>query len=225
GPDWKGETPAGIKKVFRSTTQFALAGYRTQLFNPEDMPNVIKVQSGYKVQPLSAYLKQPAPPAPPAVNFPKIDKEMVKTGFFDYLDFALQFAPPGPEEKDIRAKLARIGIGPGKTVDFKDLSLEHKVEVGLGMKDGDAKIDQYLLAGQKGINGWKVGSWFGDRDFFHGTWCLRAAGAKGGIYGNAATEATYPITKTLANGDELDASKHDYTLTFARDKFPPVNAF
>ena len=35
GPDWKGETPAGIKKVFTSTTPFALAVYRTQLFNPE----------------------------------------------------------------------------------------------------------------------------------------------------------------------------------------------
>jgi len=45
GPDWKGETPAGIKKVFSSSTQFFLAGYRTQLFNPQDMPNVIKVQA------------------------------------------------------------------------------------------------------------------------------------------------------------------------------------
>jgi hypothetical protein len=36
GPDWKGATPAGIKKVFRSSTQFAVAGYRTQLFNPDD---------------------------------------------------------------------------------------------------------------------------------------------------------------------------------------------
>jgi hypothetical protein len=225
GPDWKGETPAGIKKVFRSTTQFALAGYRTQLFNPADMPNVIKVQAGYKVQPLSAYLKQPAPAAAPAVNFPKIDKEMVKTNFFEYLDFALQFAPPGPEEKEIRAKLARIGIGAGKTFDFKDLSLEHKAEVALSMKDGDAKIDQYLVAGQKIINGWKVGSFFGDRDFFHGNWLLRAAGTKAGIYGNDAIEATYPITKTLANGEELDGSKHNYTLTFAKDQFPPVNAF
>jgi hypothetical protein len=225
GPDWKGETPAGIKKVFRSTTQFALAGYRTQLFGPADMPNVVKVQAGYKAQPLSAYLKQPAPPALPAVNFPKIDKEMVKTNFFDYLDFALQFAPPGPEETEIRAKLARIGIGAGKTFDFKDLSLEHKAEVALGMKEGDSKIDQYLLAGEKVINGWKVGAYFGDRDFFRGNWLLRAAGAKGGIYGNDAIEATYPITKTLANGEELDGSKHNYTLTFAKDQFPPVNAF
>ena len=43
GPDWKGATPPGIKKVFRSTTQFSLAAYRTQLFDPSDMPNVVKI--------------------------------------------------------------------------------------------------------------------------------------------------------------------------------------
>jgi hypothetical protein len=225
GPDWKGETPAGIKKVFRSTTQFAVAGYRTQLFDPADLPNVVKVQAGYKAQPLSSYLKQPPPPAAPPVNFPKIDKEMVKTNFFQYLDFALQYAPPGPEEKDIRAKLARIGVGPGKTFDFKDLSLEHKAEVGLAMKEGDAKVDKYLESGQKNINGWKVGSLFGDAAFYNGDWLKRAAAAKGGIYGNDAVEAVYPMTKTLADGDVLDASKHNYTLTFSKDQFPPVNAF
>src|SRR4051812_25328055 len=29
GPDWKGETPTGIKKVFRSTTPFTFAAIRT----------------------------------------------------------------------------------------------------------------------------------------------------------------------------------------------------
>jgi hypothetical protein len=225
GPDWKGETPPGIKKVFRSSTQFSAVAYRTQLFNPEDMPNVVKIQAGYKVQPLSQYLKKPAPPASPAVDFPKINKEMVKTGFFDYLAFALQFAPAGPEEKEIREKLARVGIGPGKTLDFKNLSPEQKVQVGLGMKDGEAKIEQYLESGQKNINGWKVGSLFGDRAFYNGDWLRRAAAAQGGIYGNDAVEAMYPMTKTLADGEVLDGSKHNYTLTFAPDQFPPVNAF
>jgi hypothetical protein len=159
------------------------------------------------------------------VAFPKIDKEMVKTNFFEYLDFSLQFAPAGPEEKEIRTKLASIGVGPGKTFDFKDLPLAHKVEIGLGMKDGEAKVDKYLSDEQKVINGWKISALFGDRAFFHGDWLLRAAGAKGGIYGNIAEEATYPFTKTLPNGEALDGSKHNYTLTFAAGHFPPVNAF
>ena len=62
GPDWKGATPPGIKKVFRSSTQFSLAGYRTQLFSSDDLDGVKKVQAGYKAQTLSSYLKQPAPP-------------------------------------------------------------------------------------------------------------------------------------------------------------------
>ena len=225
GPNWKGETPAGIKKVFRSSTQQSIAIYRTQLFNPADMPNVVKIQASYKVRPLSAFLKQPAPPAPPAIDFPKIDKDLVKTKFFEYLDFVLKFAPAGPEEKEIRTKLARIGIGPGKAFDFKDLSAEHKAGVVLGMKEGESKIEKYVESGQKIINGWKIGSLFGDRSFFNGNWLLRAAGAKAGIYGNDPIEATYPMTKTLANGEELDGSKHDYTLTFPAGQLPPVNAF
>ncbi|HMK36144.1 MAG TPA: DUF1254 domain-containing protein [Desulfomonilaceae bacterium] len=225
GPDWKGETPSGIKKVFRSSTQFSAAAYRTQLFNPEDMPNVVKVQSGYKVQPLSAYLKQPAPPTAPAVNFPKIDKELAKTNFFEYLDFALQFAPAGPEEKEIRAKLAKIGVGPGKTFNFKDLDLKQKLEFGLGMREGEKKVEEKVANLGKEINGWRVSSAFGDRDFYHGDWLLRAAAAKAGIYGNDGIEAMYPMTRNDAEGQPLDGSKHNYTLTFAAGQFPPVKAF
>lgn len=225
GPGWKGETPPGISKVFQSSTQFSIAIFRTQLFNPGDIQNVIDIQAGYKAQPLSAFLGQPAPPAAPAIDFPKIDTEMVKTGFFDYLDFALQFAPAGPEEAEIRAKLASIGVGPGKTFDFKDLSPEHKAEIGLGMKAGEAKIEKYLADGIKEINGWKVSSFFGDRAFFNGDWLKRAAGAKAGIFGNDAVEAMYPMATLYSDGQPLDCSKHNYTLTFPAGQFPPVNAF
>ena len=65
GPDWKGETPANVKKTFRSSSQHSLAIFRTQLFNPADIDNVAKVQDGYKARPLSEFLNQPAPPGRP----------------------------------------------------------------------------------------------------------------------------------------------------------------
>ena len=70
GPDWQGVTPPGIEKVLRCETQFSLVIYRTQLFNPADMENVKKIQAGYQVQPLSAFLGKPAPPAAPEIKWP-----------------------------------------------------------------------------------------------------------------------------------------------------------
>ena len=163
GPDWKGEMPAGIKKMFRSTTQFGLTAYRTQLLDATDMPNVVKVQAGYKAQPLSAYLKQPAAPA---ISFPKIDKELARSNFFEYLDFALQFAPAGSEEKAIRAKLAGIGIGAGKPFDVKSLPPDHKAALAMGMKAGDEKVKASIKNLGAKINGWNVASITGDRVFF-----------------------------------------------------------
>jgi hypothetical protein len=225
GPDWKGEMPAGIKKVYASTTPFALILFRTQLFNAADMPNVQKIQAGYKVQPLSAFLKQPAPPAPPKIDFVPATTAGIKANFFEYLSAALEFVPPSPETTEIRARLASIGVGPGKTFEFKDLSLEHKAAVLLGMKDGDDQVDKFLASGNKNINGWNVGAFFGDSQFFKGDWLMRAAAAKGGLYGNDAAEAMYPYTRTDASGETLDGSKHNYTITFPAGQLPPVNAF
>jgi hypothetical protein len=225
GPDWKGEKPAGIKKVFTSTTPFSVAGYRTQLFNAADMPNVVKVQAGYKAQPLSAFLQQPTPPAAPKIDFLPATTAGIQANYFQYLDAALQFVPSAPEEKEIRAKLAKIGIGSGKPFDFKSLSAEQKEAFMLGMKSGDEKVDKFLASGVKNVNGWNIGSFFGDRDFFKGNWLMRAAAAKGGLYGNDAVEATYPFTRVDATGEKLDGSKHNYTLTFPAGQLPPVNAF
>src|SRR5882757_5722464 len=62
GPTWKGQKPAGIERVIQSETDFAFVLYRTQLFDPSDIDNVKKIQAGYKVQTLSAFLGRPAPP-------------------------------------------------------------------------------------------------------------------------------------------------------------------
>ena len=225
GPDWKGATPPGIKKVFQSSTQLSIVIFRTQLFNPGDIDNVKKVQAGYKMQPLSTYLKQPTTTAATAIDFPKIDKELVKTNFFEYLDFALQFAPVRENEKEIRAALAKIGVGPGKTFNFKDLPLEQKLEVGLGMKEGEKKVEEGVAKAGKTINGWQVSALPGDSTHYNGDWLKRAVASKAGIYGNNPAEATYPLTRVDGDGQTLDGSKHNYTLTFTPGQEPPVNAF
>ncbi|MDM0065309.1 DUF1254 domain-containing protein [Variovorax sp. J31P207] len=225
GPGWKGATPPGIKKVFNSTTPFALTLIRTQLFNPADMPNVEKVQAGYRIQPLSAFLSQPAPPPAPKIDFVPATTAGIKANYFEYLSAALQYVPPSAEDKEIRAKLASIGVGPGRTFEFKDLSIEHKGAVLLGMKAGDEQVDKFLASGMKKINGWNVGAFFGDQAFYKADWLMRAGAAKGGLYGNDAVEAMYPYTRTDGAGQTLDTSKHNYTLTFPAGKLPPVNAF
>jgi hypothetical protein len=225
GPDWSGTTPPGIRQVFKSSTQFSLAIFRTQLFGPDDMPNVQKVQSGYRVQPLSAYLGQSAPPAAPSIDFPPIDKSLVMTNFLQFLDFALQFAPAGPEEAAIRARLAQLGIGAGKAFSVDDLSPEQRTAVALGLKQGARKVNEAVDQISRKVNGWNVGSPFGDRAFYHGDWLRRAAAAQSGIYGNSAAEAVYPMAKSDADGEPLDGSQHAYTLTLPAGQLPPVNAF
>ncbi len=225
GPNWHGEVPPGIKQVFRSETQFSLVIYRTQLFNPADMDNVIKIQAGYIVQPLSEYLKQPAPPAVPPISFPPFTENAFKVEFPAYLDFLLQFCPEVPQEKALRDRFASIGIGPGKKFNFKDLDAGHKLEVGLGIKEGYDKIQVQRNAIGKEINGWRVGAAFGNRAFYNGDYLLRAAAALAGIYGNDAVEAMYPMAITDVTGAKLDGSKHNYTLTFPAEQLPPVNAF
>lgn len=225
GPGWDGEKPEGIEKVFHSTTPFGLTIFRTQLFNADDMPNVIEVQKGYKVQPFSAFLGEPAPPAAPEIDFYPATTKGIKDNFFAYLDAALEFIPKSPDNEAMFAKLASIGIGPDRSFKFSDLSEEHKAALLLAMKEGDDKVTKILNTGMKSFNGWRIGSIFGDQSFYNGDWQLRAAAAQGGIYGNDTVEATYPMTRWDAEGDTLDGSKHNYTLTFPAGQLPPVNAF
>ena len=120
GPGWKGETPKGVKEVIRSETELVLAAYRTQLFNPDDLDNVKKIQDEYSAEPLSKFLGQPAPAAAPAIDFIKPlspADEKTSPEFFNILNFVLQFCPTDPSETELMARFAKIGVGAGKTVD------------------------------------------------------------------------------------------------------------
>ena len=225
GPDWTGEKPAGIDKVFQSLTPFSLAAFRTQLIDPADMPNVEKIQAQYKAEPLSAFLGQPAPVSATDPGFLPATTAGIKANFWTYLGAALEYVPEADEDKDIRTKLASIGIAPGKKFDIQSLSPELQQAMVEAMKAGDKKVDTYLASGMTDANGWQLGSLPGDRDHYNGDWVMRAATAKAGIYGNNAAEAVYPLGRLDNNGNTIDTSKNNYTLTFPAGQMPPVNAF
>jgi hypothetical protein len=225
GPRWKGETPAGVKKTFRCETDFSMAIFRTQLFNPADMDNVKSIQAGYNAQTLSQFMKKPAPPAPPTIVFDKIDKNLATLNPFGYLSFVLQFCPPVEEEKALRDKFAKLGIVAGKPFDavaLPPMQMEGLVE---GVKSGTEKIQRAAATMGREVNGWRVTTATLDRAGYHGDWLARAAIAAAGVYANDSVEAMYPMSRTDADGAKLDGAKGRYTLTFPPGQFPPVNAF
>jgi len=226
GPNWKGDTPKGIKKVLRADTQLVFALYRTQLFNPGDLDNVKKIQAGYKVQPLSGFLGQPAPKAAPTIDFIKAltpEKEKTSLEFFNILNFALRFGPTLPSEKQLMTRFAKISVGPEKTFSAEKLSPELKKAI----EDGRADAWQALAELQKQADAGKVtsGDLFGTRQYLKNNYLYRFAGAVFGIYGNSKQEAIYPAYFVDAGRQLLNASKGGYLLRFAKGQLPPANAF
>ena len=225
GPGWKGETPKGVKKVIRSETYFVLAAYRTQLFNPGDLDNVKKVQAGYKAQTLSVFLGTPAPKAAPAIDFMKpLTPEAEKTSaqFFNLLSFLLRFCPTDPSETGLMARVARIGVGAGKTIDVSTLSPEIKAAIEQGM--ADAWADFGGLAKQFEAGKVTSGDVFGTRAYLKNNYLYRMAAAAMGIYGNSKLEAMYPVYGVDDTKQKLDGATR-YALRFAPGQLPPVNAF
>ncbi len=245
GPDWKGKTPEGISKVFQSETEFVLLIGRTQLFDKDDLQNVIGIQNGYALQPLSAFMNTTAASDEVEIdhqaalsshlkkksfdNFnvvPPIPAELEKRSIetLNILNFLLQFCPTHPSEREFMARLSKIGIGPGQTIDSTKLS----PEVLKAMKQGihDAWTQDFAQLKKKiDVGEVTSGDLFGTREYLKNNYLYRMTAAVLGIFGNSEHEAMYPIYTTDADGQKLDAAKNKYTLYFSADELPPVNAF
>ena len=227
GPGWKGEKPAGIKEVIPCETNLALGIYRTQLFKPDDMAMVKKIQDGYRFQPLSKFLGQDAPPAAPKIDYARpvaVAADKTPLEFFKVLNFVLTFCPTVPSEQDLMARFAKIGVGAGKDFDPEALAPELKEALTQGIADG---WNEYLAFKSGQVDAGKVtsGDLFGTRAELKNNYLYRMAAAIIGIYGNSKAEAMYPLYSVDAKGAKLDASTQRYTLRFAPGQLPPVNAF
>ncbi|WP_348271807.1 hypothetical protein [Rhizobium sp. Leaf386] len=152
------------------------------------------MQAGYKVEPLSAFLKISAPTPAPTVEFFKpltAAEEKTSPRFFEQLSFILQFCPTHPSETDLRARFAKLGIGDDKSFDAAALSPELQQAVSDGIADAWAAFQQHK---KDFVDTGKASSAdsFGTREALKNNYLTRMSGAVLGIYGNSKDEALYP---------------------------------
>jgi hypothetical protein len=235
GPDWQGETPEGVDEVLRSETEMVFAVTRTQLFGSDDLARVEEIQAAYRVQPLSEFLCEEAPPAPPAIDFPAWQEgAQFDERFYGYLDFMMSLLEePARGREELWQQLGRLGLGTDDAFDFAALAPEIQQALRAGREAGFSDIETFI-AGHSD-DPLMSGKIFGTRRFLEesaaanfqsdGIDILRSVAAHMGLYGNSAAEAIYPTFLTDADGAPLDASAHRYTVTFAEGQLPPVAAF
>ena len=187
GPGWNGTVPKGITKVFHAETNIIGMLGRTSLDGAADVSAMKKVQTGYKLEPLSAFAHQAAPPSAPPLDFPPYDKARAEShDFIDYLNFLLQFAvPPDPSEVTLREQFATIGIKPGAPWDASKVDPATLIAIDAGIADAKAEL-QKKLALTLSSNGL-----FGSRESQHNDYLNRAVAAAKGMYGNSLEEAWY----------------------------------
>lgn len=244
GPTWSGDKPDGIDELIRSETDFVFVIYRTQLMGPDDLDNVKKIQAGYTAQLLSDFLgtsgeakaltplpkpKAVTPPMPvdhtPAQALKPLNakEERSDPAFFEILDLTLKLGPIPAEEKELRAKFAKLGIGTEEGFDADKLTPDVLNAVKAGMADAWDAFDTFK---KSEIDTGKLTSedLFGTRKEIGGNWMYRMAAVILGIYGNSAVEAFYPMLQADSDGNPLTGA-NTYTVTFPKGQLPPVNAF
>lgn len=220
---WKGEAPKGVKRVIRSETTVFGTLTRTAVTGPKDLPKMKAIQQGYKLMPLSTWLKKQAPPAAPKPKWPPPvwnEADMTNANFFKTTNFAMQFVVPNEMDKPMYDEMAKLGIGPKGGYDPAKFSPEVLAAVNKGITDGHKDI----------VDGAKAAvdssKFYGTREFIGTRYLDLAVGVEaGGILPNVPKQAFYGQWTKDAGGDAMDGSKAKYTYTFPAGQLPPVRFF
>lgn len=225
GPNWQGPTPAGIDKVLSSESSIVYALYRTQLFNAGDMAKMRQVQQGYTLQSLSSYLKLEARPTAPRIVWPVPSPDNAATpATFRLLDFLLNFAPPHPSEVALRRRFARIGINSDQPFHEDRLTPTQYNALQAGIDAARAEFATFKSA-EVDSGQIPASELFGDREHLANNYLGRYAGAAIGLFAASADEANFIGYFNDEYEQPLNGLQHDYSLHFAKDQLPPVDAF
>lgn len=219
GPDWQGETPAGIKAVLRSETQIVMILGRTALKSADDMPAVRALQQQYRLQALHEYANTAAPVAAPAIAWQAWDaKTGLGPGFISQLNQILTLCPTHPSEQALRARFAQVGIVPGQGFDLAALSAEQRQALMAGIQDAQAQMKAAAAKVRSTLG------LFGSREAMHNNYLNRALAASMGIYGNSVEEAFYTGSQMDDQGQRLVGGRR-YRLRFGPGQLPPASEF
>ena len=231
GPGWSGTVPSGMKQIKCATRYMVILGRTYADGSAQDYKAVNALQAQYKIVPLSAYGKSytyKAPPVDPAPGFSMTDKPqavilgMDTSAYFNMMAKLMGgAAPPAPGDAPILARMAQIGIVPGKPFDFTKLDPAVQAALKDLPKTGLQKIEANKATIGQVVNGWVVGKGLG----VYGTdYMKRAVVAAFGWPANLEKDAVYPYTEVDSAGQALNGANR-YTVTFAKGKTPPVDGF
>jgi len=226
GPDWHGETPAGITGLLRSSTNLVAIFPRIfQDDTPEDKAAIQPLMSQVMVYPLAQFdntmktkdwSKTPAFPAP--AGGPGETKWVIPERFFDELPTILKEVPPLPGEEALYSMFAFIleaaASDPAVKEQLKNVAVAAETEL-------IKPLFEFRNNGRDVGNGWTSPSngarWGTD-------YLSRAASARSNMYDNAPEETRYIYTDFDAGGNLLNGA-NAYSVTFAKGALPPVNGF
>lgn len=170
-----------------------------------DLPNVYDIQDKISLIPLSVFegnttntqaadettLSSQVPIKPQPANIPTTGIKL-----YDELGEAMINNPLNPPDPGLVAKLAKIGIAPGKipSVETNDTI---KTALQTGIQKGEKLIDARIANIGSVVNGWS----FNTQTVIYGNdYLTRAAITKLGFGANIPQEALYPTTFTDNQG-------------------------
>jgi hypothetical protein len=229
GPGWSGTLPEGVTRVASPTAMVWILGRIYCTGTPEDYQAVHALQDRFTVVPLSAYGKPYTPP--PGVVDPSFDmKTAVRkqvnaldvNAYFEYLARLLRTNPPRPEDAEMVARMARIGIVPGQDFDGSKLGSLDREAIRAVPKLALLEMAAHLKS-QRTKDGWLfftsgVGN-FGQNYLLRGMANLLGPGW------NRPRDAVYPLSQKDADGHEYDGASYRYVMRFEKGRLPPVQAF
>jgi hypothetical protein len=230
GPAWRGSVPAGMTLVKSPTSMAFVIGRVYSDGTPSDLARVHALQRQFKLVPLSAHGKLYTP-LPGQTGGPYTPKEIVRdviakmstSEYFNFMAEAMKENPPAlPHDAPIVARMASIGIVPGKPFDMSHLSPEVQKVLEEAPQTVNAQFASMEASGLgKAVNGWQIPEVCGK----YGTdYRNRAVVSAFGWGCNLPEDAVYPMAKVDDAGNPLTGT-HTYVIHFNKGETPPAQGF